>query len=489
MASGASLAPGPCNPLSHMTKRPPPPTARRGRRLRTASVADTTWQSYRPTPLTLVPPKPTAPSTPPGPTSPPPRRFFDDSPEDRKTVLNDIVQTEQAYVTQLLQLKRIYSSPTSRPIPVPGKTGDYFEIPRDQWDVVFGGIQEIVNYHAVDILPTLKGIVRQMTAMGHDLDGKWSLRAAYEVAKVFNSRAAQMGKFYKAYGKRLCQSLLIAEMWESPQGEPGDRERWVEEFLMKCRAHKEHHLRGLSQYLEVPLQRLGHYELFLRHLCRHTPPREPEHDPLNITYHFASILSKRVKQSKRIAQIRSHLYPSTTSEGTLPVGWQILTSDAPDLIMEGPFIVARYLTRETLTFTVDNIVIDNEELVYPNNRSETLDTVYYQFGHDHLQGKRLLGVLLADRLVLLADTEEGEEKDEGLGDFKTFAVLRISEVKDNMKLCGYNKTCLRVCAGTSAYYLETGDRGNAHQWLNEIETLRRERQAEAKARMKKEADK
>ncbi|ODO00711.1 hypothetical protein L198_03037 [Cryptococcus wingfieldii CBS 7118] len=484
MASEASLAPGPCHPLAHMLRRPPPTASRMVHRLRTTSVADATWQSYRPTPLTLVPPKPTTPSG----NKAPDQRFFDDSPEDRKNVLKDFLQTEQAYVTQLLQLKRIYISPTSRPIPLPGKTGDYFEIPRDQWDMVFGGIQEIVNYHAVDILPTLKGIVRQMTAMGHDLDGKWSLRAAYEVAELFNSRAAQMGKFYKAYGERLCQSLLMAEMWESPQGEPTDRERRIEEFLMKCRAHKEHHMRGLGQYLEVPLQRLAHYELFLRHLCRHTPPKEIEHDPLDITYHFASILSKRVEQSKRIAQIRSHLHPSANNGITPPLNWQILTSDAPDLVMEGPFIIARYLTREALTFTVDNIVIDNEELVYPNNRSETIDTVYYQFGHDHLQGKRLLGVLLADRLVLLADTEEKEEKDEGLGDFKTFAVLRMTEVKDNMKLCGYNKTCLRVCAGTSAYYLETGDRGNAHEWLNEIETLRRERQAETKAKSKKDGD-
>lgn len=106
-------------------------------------------------------------------------------------------------------------------------------------------------------------IIRQMKAMGHDTDGVWSKRAIYEIAEVFNSRADELKGYYSAYGRSVWDAILTADLWVEPPGNPSGHELWVEEFCHERKKHPEHELKSLAQYLELPLKRLTHYELFV----------------------------------------------------------------------------------------------------------------------------------------------------------------------------------------------------------------------------------
>lgn len=152
---------------------------------------------------------------------------------------------------------------------------------------------------------------------------------------------------------------------------------------------------------------------------------------------FISSLGTDISQARRFAQLRSQLRP----DHSVTFFNQALASESPDLIMEGPFTLVRYLTRESISIVRDHIMIDNEELLFPGERKETLDTIYYQHNHTELNGRTLLGVLLSDRLVLLADSDEENV------DFCTFAILRMSEIKDNLKVCGLGKAYMRIVCG------------------------------------------
>lgn len=156
-----------------------------------------------------------------------------------------------------------------------------------------------------------------------------------------------------------------------------------------------------------------------------------------MAYTLVSSLGTQVSQARRIAQLRSQLRPDRSATFIN----QTSASESPDLIMEGPFTLVRYLTRESISIVRDHIMIDNEELLFPGERKETLDTIYYQHNHTELIGRTLLGVLLSDRLVLLADSNEEDV------DFCTFAILRMSEIKDNLKVCGLGKAYVRVVCG------------------------------------------
>lgn len=156
-----------------------------------------------------------------------------------------------------------------------------------------------------------------------------------------------------------------------------------------------------------------------------------------MAYTLVSSLGTQVSQARRIAQLRSQLRPDHSATFIN----QTSASESPDLIMEGPFTLVRYLARESISIVRDHIMIDNEELLFPGERKETLDTIYYQHNHTELIGRTLLGVLLSDRLVLLADSNEEDV------DFCTFAILRMSEIKDNLKVCGLGKAYVRVVCG------------------------------------------
>ncbi|KIR99415.1 hypothetical protein L804_03043 [Cryptococcus deuterogattii 2001/935-1] len=395
-------------------------------------------------------------------------RNYEDDPEQRVSILNDLQDSEKGYVEQLNQLRKIYILPMSQPIQMGPGGQHFFEIPEDERRAVFSDIRNIINYHTVDICPTITMIIRQMKAMGHDTDGVWSKRATYEIAEVFNSRANELRDYYIAYGRGVWDAILTTDLWVEPPGNPSGHELWVEEFCHERKKNPEHELGSLAQYLEHPLKHLNHYELFLKHLARHTPPQSHRNDPLDMAYKFISSLGTQVSQARRFAQLRSQLRP----DHSVTFINQALASKSPDLIMEGPFTLVRYLTRESISIVRDHIMIDNEELLFPGERKETLDTIYYQHNHTELNGQTLLGVLLSDRLVLLADSDEENV------DFCTFAILRMNEIKDNLKVCGLGKAYMRIVCGHSAYYLDTGSRDNAKQWLDEMETVRRDHQAE-----------
>lgn len=364
-------------------------------------------------------------------------RTYEDDPEQRVGILNDFQDSEKGYVEQLNQLRKIYILPMSQPIQMGPGGQHFFEIPEDERRTVFSDIRKIINYHTVDIYPTITMIIRQMKAMGHDTDGVWSKRAIYEIAEVFNSRADELKGYYSAYGRSVWDAILTADLWVEPPGNPSGHELWVEEFCHERKKHPEHELKSLAQYLELPLKRLTHYELFLKHLARQTPPQSQNDDALDIAYKSMSSLGTRVSQARRFAQLRSQLRPDHSATFIN----QTLALDSPDLIMEGPFTLVRYLTRESISIVRDHFMIDNEELLFPGERRETLDTIYYQHNHTDLIGRNLLGVLLSDRLVLLADSNEKDV------DFCTFAILRMSEIKDNLKVCGLGKAYVRVVCG------------------------------------------
>ncbi|OXG25417.1 hypothetical protein C367_03239 [Cryptococcus neoformans Ze90-1] len=457
-----------CLPLCNSSKQSLPPLSRtRPSRSRSRSVADSAFRIYRS--ATTQSATSTTSSTSDGKlqANSVPRNHEDD-PEQRVRILNDLQDSEKSYVEQLNQLRKIYILPMSRPIQMGPGGQHFFEIPEDERRIVFSDIRKIINYHTVHIYPTVTMIIRQMKTMGHDTDGVWSKRAIYEIAKVFNNHSNELRDYYSAYGRGVWDAILTADLWVEPPGNPSGHELWVEEFCHECKKHPEHELKSLAQYLELPLKRLNHYELFLKHLARQTPPQSQKDDPLDMAYTLVSSLGTQVSQTRRIAQLRSQL----RADHSATFINQTSASESPDLIMEGPFTLVRYLTRESISIVRDHIMIDNEELLFPGERKETLDTIYYQHNHTELIGRTLLGVLLSDRLVLLADSNEEDV------DFCTFAILRMSEIKDNLKVCGLGKAYVRVVCGHSAYYLDAGSRDNAKRWLEEIDISRQDHQAE-----------
>ncbi|WVN86928.1 uncharacterized protein L203_102103 [Cryptococcus depauperatus CBS 7841] len=389
-------------------------------------------------------------------------RVHDDDPDQRQSILKDLLSAEKDYVDSLGQLKAIYIVPCSHPIPTNKDGKHHVEIPKIERDTVFREIEKIIEYHAIDILPSLAMSLRQLEAMGHDTNGLWSRRAAFEVAELFNARSSYINDMYEAYGKSVCHAILVSTRWENPLGTSA-QELAVERLMQKCRADKRHLLRNLRQYLELPLRRLAHYELFLKHLARKTSPQESP-DGLDTAFKFISSLSTRVTQTKRLTELRTQLRPF--DDPNAPFYNQTLKFETADLVMEGPLTLVRYLSRENIVIMRDHIMIDDEELLFPGNRTETLDTVYYQHKHEELEGTPLLGVLLTDRLVLLAD---GDSDDTGR--LSIFAVLKMGDIKDNMKLCGVGKTYIRVVCDHNAYYLDARDREKAQQWLEELATL------------------
>lgn len=164
---------------------------------------------------------------------------------------------------QLNQLRKIYILPMSRPIQMGPGGQHFFEIPEDERRIVFSDIRKIINYHTVHIYPTVTMIIRQMKTMGHDTDGVWSKRAIYEIAKVFKNHSNELRDYYSAYGRGVWDAILTADLWVEPPGNPSGHELWVEEFCHERKKHPEHELKSLAQYLELPLKRLNHYELFV----------------------------------------------------------------------------------------------------------------------------------------------------------------------------------------------------------------------------------
>uniref|UniRef100_A0A3Q3VLJ6 Uncharacterized protein n=1 Tax=Mola mola TaxID=94237 RepID=A0A3Q3VLJ6_MOLML len=154
----------------------------------------------------------------------------EDSPDQLKHVMRELIETERIYVEELLSVLLGYRAEMDNP----AMSGLLPPILRSKRDILFGNMPEIYNFHSRIFLQDLEGC----------------LEAPEGVGACFLERKESF-QMYECY----CQN--------KPRSEALWRQFSECVFFQECQKKLEHKL-GLDSYLLKPVQRLTKYQLLLK---------------------------------------------------------------------------------------------------------------------------------------------------------------------------------------------------------------------------------
>ncbi|KAJ8397932.1 hypothetical protein AAFF_G00432790 [Aldrovandia affinis] len=207
----------------------------------------------------------------------------------RRHVMNELLETERAYVEELLCVLQGYAAEMDNPALGP-------LIPnalQNKKDVLFGNMAEIYQFHKSMFLKELEAYTEYPELVG----------------RCFLERMADL-QIYEKY----CQN--------KPRSESLWRQCSDCAFFQECQKRLEHKL-GLDSYLLKPVQRITKYQLLLKELLKYSKNCEGAEDLQEALSSILGIL-KAVNDSM-------HLIAITGYEGNL--------SDLGRLLMQGSFSV------------------------------------------------------------------------------------------------------------------------------------------------------
>uniref|UniRef100_A0A3Q3VU59 Uncharacterized protein n=1 Tax=Mola mola TaxID=94237 RepID=A0A3Q3VU59_MOLML len=167
----------------------------------------------------------------------------EDSPDQLKHVMRELIETERIYVEELLSVLLGYRAEMDNP----AMSGLLPPILRSKRDILFGNMPEIYNFHS-----------RRVNIFLQDLEG--CLEAPEGVGACFLERKESF-QMYECY----CQN--------KPRSEALWRQFSECVFFQECQKKLEHKL-GLDSYLLKPVQRLTKYQLLLKELLKYSADSE-----------------------------------------------------------------------------------------------------------------------------------------------------------------------------------------------------------------------
>uniref|UniRef100_A0A667ZRW3 MCF.2 cell line derived transforming sequence like n=1 Tax=Myripristis murdjan TaxID=586833 RepID=A0A667ZRW3_9TELE len=208
----------------------------------------------------------------------------------RRHVMNELLETERAYVEELLCVLQGYASEMDNPamahlIPAPLQ---------NKKEVLFGNMPEIYHFHKRTFLRELEQYTDCPELVG----------------RCFLERVSECFEIYEKY----CQN--------KPRSESLWRQCSDCAFFQECQKKLEHKL-GLDSYLLKPVQRITKYQLLLKELLKYSKGCEGTDDLQEALSSILGIL-KAVNDSM-------HLIAITGYEGNL--------SELGRLLMQGSFSV------------------------------------------------------------------------------------------------------------------------------------------------------
>ncbi|KAI3626291.1 hypothetical protein CBS9595_001652 [Malassezia furfur] len=260
----------------------------------------------------------------------------------RQRLINEIVETERTYVSNLLELMDIYVKRARQPLD--GHPEERV-LPVAKERAVFGHIEGIVHFHAHAFLPALEHAAAP--ALGAPADAPCTAATAARVAHVFTQHAAYF-KMYMNYVNQYDSAVRRIARWSqpvpararsgpkaaienagmtlatlgqrlalhaSPEADaaarhaaddwdalPNARRRQIQAYLAQCRDDPRHSQLNLEGYLLLPIQRIPRYRMLLEQLVRCTAaellPRE-ETDAIPRALAHIALVASWVNEGKR----------------------------------------------------------------------------------------------------------------------------------------------------------------------------------------------
>ncbi|XP_069376636.1 guanine nucleotide exchange factor DBS isoform X3 [Paralichthys olivaceus] len=207
----------------------------------------------------------------------------------RRHVMNELLETERAYVEELLCVLEGYAAEMDNPAMAPLIPSTLLS----KKDVLFGNMSEIYQFHKRTFLKELEAYTDYPELVG----------------RCFLERMKDL-QIYEAY----CQN--------KPRSESLWRQCSDCAFFQECQKKLEHKL-GLDSYLLKPVQRITKYQLLLKELLKYSKGRDGCDDLQEALSSILGIL-KAVNDSM-------HLIAITGYEGNL--------SELGRLLMQGSFSV------------------------------------------------------------------------------------------------------------------------------------------------------
>nr|XP_055060626.1 guanine nucleotide exchange factor DBS isoform X9 [Misgurnus anguillicaudatus] len=207
----------------------------------------------------------------------------------RRHVMNELLETERAYVEELLCVLEGYAAEMDNPSMAPLIPNTLL----NKKDILFGNMPEIYQFHKKTFLRELEAYTDYPELVG----------------RCFLERMTDL-QIYEKY----CQN--------KPRSESLWRQCSDCAFFQECQKKLEHKL-GLDSYLLKPVQRITKYQLLLKELLKYSKGCEGEDDLQEALSSILGIL-KAVNDSM-------HLIAITGYEGNL--------SDLGRLMMQGSFSV------------------------------------------------------------------------------------------------------------------------------------------------------
>ncbi|WVQ79379.1 hypothetical protein IAT38_001476 [Cryptococcus sp. DSM 104549] len=427
---------------------------------------------------------------------PPHPRKFTDNPQERLSILSNLLASEREYVQSLTELYSIYIVPGSKPLKRVSALAGFGHghglgglaetvLPSAERKAVFDPLERITAVHRGGLLPALESAWSALSS-GDDPDGFTSMSVVYEVAGVLEDHAGMLGMCYGEYGEGVWDALGWVRVWRERGGKGRGKGRGkdgkrVVAVLEAAKKDPRHGLESLERYVELPLHRIAHYEMFLKHLARNTPPQErSRRDPLDSALAEISPLARSMAQVKRLNQTRSQIptlvaLPPSISTSAPPASAATTAAGAsfgpprqPRLIMDSPLTLLRHLKHETSHIIRDSYTDSSgREHLLPQAFEAQYGTIQFEWQDGKSRMRHVKGLLCSDQVVLLGKTGQGWD-----GELEVLAVLGLGEMRE-VKRCGKANTFLKVVNRDSTYFLDAGTRENAKRWRDEIREARK----------------
>ncbi|XP_070190492.1 protein still life, isoform SIF type 1-like isoform X2 [Littorina saxatilis] len=204
-------------------------------------------------------------------------RSLSDAQRMRKVIM-ELVETERAYVKDLLCLLTRYLEPLKE---------ETF-LTSDKVDELFGNITEIVQFQQ-QFLHSLEQAIELEPDFFNTDDTKLFKRVLFSIGGSFLYYA----NHFKVYSS-FCASHSRTQKILNP-----DANEALRDFLL-ARNPKQQHSATLESYMIKPIQRILKYPLLLQQLCAHTMPSTDEHHHLTEALKGMEAVAEHINEMQKI---------------------------------------------------------------------------------------------------------------------------------------------------------------------------------------------